>query len=49
MDQIITKDENDKNNLLKKIKNIPNNFKLFIKYPFFENDVETLKEQNYLL
>ena len=39
----------DNISLFKKLKKLPHNFKLFCKYPFFECNIETLKQQNYML
>lgn len=39
----------NKYNLLKKLKKLPFKIKLFVKYYFFEKDIETLKQQNYYL
>ena len=39
----------NKISLLEKLKKLPHVFKLFCKYPFFECNIETLKQQNYLL
>ena len=38
----------DENGLLTKLKKIPSEIKLFMKYPFFESSVNSLKEQNFL-
>jgi hypothetical protein len=39
----------NKINLLYKLKCLPHTFKLFLRYPFFECNIQTLKQQNYLL